>query len=160
MFQHECAPQTLTPIAPSASPWLQNSGVNVFRTFCGATPQTWRLLFLWSWNHNPEQAASTNNLVRPILPVNTSVEPTTHRSRTHYMIRNLPNKLHIVTLRGQQLQLSATFWSPQTKPVPVSQPLCTIHRDKKMPKVPSRIIYILGFYSTARLINLWSRYCW
>ena len=131
---------------------------NVFSAHC--TPQTWRWLFFWSCDHNPEQAASTNNLVRPILPVNTSVEPTTHRSRTHYMIRNLPNKLHIVTLRGQQLQLSSTFWSPQTKPVPVSQLLRTIHRDKKMPKVTSRIIYILGFYSTARLINLWSRYCW
>ena len=90
--------------------------LSIFRNLCPATTtlsfstaQTWRWLFFWSCDHNPEQAASTNNLPRPILPVNTSVEPTTHRSRTHYMIRNLPNKLHIVTLRGQQLQLSATL---------------------------------------------------
>ena len=32
--------------------------------------------------------------------LNRSVELTTHRSRTHYMIRNLPNKPHIVHFAG------------------------------------------------------------
>ena len=50
-----------------------------------------------------------------MLAVNTSVELTTHRSRTHYMISNLPNKLHIVHFAGATIITLCYFLKSQNE---------------------------------------------